>query len=264
MNIYIMVDLEGISGVYDKSQVLSDGARFDEGRRFMTDDVNVVVRACKAAGVDKIYVRDAHGGSFTVIWDQLADEADYYVCGDVGEERMAGISDCDAVILLGYHAMAGTRAGLLEHSMSSVAIQNYRVNGAPFGEIGIDAAISGDAGLPVIMVSGDDKACAEARALLPRTVTAEVKRGITWKGAMLLPRQKAHALLAQKTREAIANHCLNPVPPLVLSKPVTLRVELVERMVPPYGTGKDYFTGIDARTFEVVGDTMQEALYRSW
>ena len=34
-----------------------------------------------------------------------------------------------AVILLGYHAMAGTPGGILEHTMSSASVQNYWING---------------------------------------------------------------------------------------------------------------------------------------
>ena len=49
MNIYIMTDLEGISGITSREQVLSEAARYAEGRRLMVDDINVVVRACKEA-----------------------------------------------------------------------------------------------------------------------------------------------------------------------------------------------------------------------
>ena len=87
--------------------------------------------------------------------------------------------------------------------MSSTSIQNYWINGNRAGEVAIDAGIVGDKGKPVIMVSGDDKVCREAEALLPWVVTAEVKRGITWKGGILLPQQKAHALLREKTIEAM-------------------------------------------------------------
>ena len=44
------------------------------------------------------------------------------------------------LILLGYHAMAGTPGAILEHSMSSKSIQNYWINGRLAGEVAIDAA----------------------------------------------------------------------------------------------------------------------------
>ena len=88
--------------------------------------------------------------------------------------------------------------------MSSAYLQNYWINGQKVGEIAIDnGGIVGDYGKPVIMVSGDDKVCHEAETLLPGIVTAEVKKGITWKGGMLLPPEKAYTLIKNKTKEAI-------------------------------------------------------------
>jgi D-amino peptidase len=165
--------------------------------------------------------------------------------------------------------MAGTLGGTLEHSMSSTSIQNYWINGDRAGEVAIDAGIVGDKGKPVIMVSGDDKVCRESEALLPWVVTAEVKRGITWKGGILLPQKKAHALLREKTIEAIRmlesgrNVQIPKARPLVYAKPITMRVELVERGILPNQYVKPYMTIIDGRTYEVTGDTMEEVLFRA-
>ena len=56
MNIYIMADIEGISGIYSPEQVVPGKSRFSEGRLYATEDVNVCVDACKEAGADKIFV----------------------------------------------------------------------------------------------------------------------------------------------------------------------------------------------------------------
>ena len=52
MNVYIMVDMEGISGIFAREQVMSDGSgsRYQEGRHLMAKDINVCVKACKEAG----------------------------------------------------------------------------------------------------------------------------------------------------------------------------------------------------------------------
>lgn len=262
MNIYIMADLEGISGVFCHDQVTADSPRFIEGREYMTRDVNTCVKACKEAGADKIYVRDGHGGSNTLIWEKLTPLADYYVCGAQGRSRMPGLEECDCLILLGYHAMAGAEYATLEHSMSSTSIQNYRINGQPAGEVAIDAGIAGDLGKKVILVSGDDKVCAEAETTIPRVVTAEVKRGISSFGAMLLPCEKAQTLLFEKTQQAVRN--AGHIKPVVYEKPVRLRVEHVERINNPSLFSKPYMKIIDGRTYEVEGRTMEEALVRSW
>ncbi len=255
-----MTDIEGISGIYTNEQVSEGGSRFREGREFMTAEINVCADACKEAGAEKVYVRDAHGGSFTVLWDKLSPSVDYLVSGYTGAERYPGISDCDGLILLGYHAMAGTPGGILEHTMNSAGVQNYWLNGLRIGETAIDAAIAGDRGVPVIMVSGDDKLEAEVSEILPWAVTAVVKRGITWRGGILLPPGKARAIIREKTLEAVRN--IGRMKPYVVEKPVKLRVEQVERGRLPDAYAKPYMEIIDGRTYEVTAASAEEALFR--
>jgi D-amino peptidase len=265
MNVYIVVDIEGISGVVKPEHQSVSGHLFNEGRRMMTEEINVCVKACKEAGVEKVYVADVHGGpDINALWLDLCEEADGYIlgCGYNDPRRFPFVEECDAVILLGYHAMAGTEGAILHHTMDGTNIENYWINGMIAGETAVDAGIAGDYGKPVIMVSGDDKVCAEAKALMPWCVTAEVKKGITRNGGLLLPRAKAHALLREKTIEAIKN--FPNTKPLVHDKPVTLRVEHTNRRPLPSTMQRPYMKVIDGRTFEVTGETMEEALYRLW
>ena len=180
MTVLIMADLEGISGVYTREQVLPSQSRFNEGRKFLTKDINVCAAALKAAGVDKVYVRDCHGGSYALLWDEVSEDVDLVISGLLRDERFPFIDEIDAVILFGYHAMAGTAKGLLEHTFSSMSVQNYYLNGEQVGEIAFDAAILGEYETPVIMVSGDTNVCKEAKEFLPWVATAEVKACIAW------------------------------------------------------------------------------------
>ena len=261
MNVYVMVDIEGISGIYTRSQVLPSEPRFAEGRRCMVEDVNSCVAGLKAAGVEKVYVQDCHGGSYSFLWDELSSDADYYICGSDAGERFIGLEDCDAIILLGYHAMAGTAGAVLEHSFSSVRIQNLYMNGEKVGEIAFDAAIAGEHGIPIIMVSGDDKACAEAKALLPNVTTACVKKGLDVFGAMLLPKEKAHKLIYDKTIEAVQNASNCGL--FTFAKPMNCVVEVTERSVILEGTRSPYYEILDGRTYAVKGETAEEILFRA-
>ncbi len=258
MNLYILVDLEGISGIFSRDQIMDVPIKIQEGRVMMTEDINACVNAAKEAGADKIYVRDCHGSSETVIFDKLSENADYYICGYMGEERYKGMEDCDAVILLGYHAMAGTAGATLEHTFSSVNIQNYWLNGKKVGEAEIDALGAGELGKPVIMVSGDDKLCEEVCEFLPNTVACEVKRGMTWNGAMLLPKEKAHKKIAECTKEAIKR--FRDIAPYSIKKPYVLRVELVERGILPFAAGDPRVKIIDGRTYEITVNSIAELL----
>lgn len=260
MNLYIITDSEGISGVFSKEQIATNGANFSEGRALLTADVNACVDAAKAAGAEKIYVRDGHGGSNMIIQDKLSPNADYYICGMTRDNLYPGIEDCDAVILLGYHAMAGTPGAVLEHTYMSAVVQNYWLDGVKIGEIGMNAVGVGRYGKPVIMVSGDDKACAEAQQFIPHAITCEVKKGITWGGAMLLPVKKAHKRIAECTARAIDAYRAGATPVCEHPHPFTLRVELIERGIMPTAAGKPYLKIIDGRTYEITANSVEEAL----
>ena len=259
MNIYVMVDCEGISGVYDWEQTQRIGANRAAGQAYMTAEINALVEGLKDAGVEKVYVRDCHGNAKNIIWENLSPLADYYVIGSAGPERQEGIEECDGLILLGYHAMAGTAGAMLNHTWSR-DIQNLWINGRRSGEVAMDAAIAGDYGKPVIMVTGDDKLCAEVNDFLPWAVTAEVKRGVSPTGGFLLPQAKAHALIKEKAREAVENFSRMKL--YIVEKPVTMRIETSQREMSPSAALKGYTRVIDNRTYEVTGESMNEAIYR--
>ena len=263
MNIYINVDLEGISGVYCVEQQMPDGSKYAEAKEFMTRDVNTCVAACKAAGVDKIYVRDAHSAGRNLIWDKLSNDVDYVISGIIKERRFADvITECDAVILLGYHAMAGTYEAVLDHTMNSREIQNVWINGKKCGETGIDSAILGDMGIPIIMVSGDDKTCKEAQDLIPGVVTAEVKKATDRNGAMLLPPEKAQKVIYEKTLEAVSK--IGQIKPVAWDKPVEVKIELTTATQIPQIMARPYMKVIDGRTIAVESNNAEEAWYRCW
>lgn len=252
--IIIFCDMEGISGVYLRSQVSPGGERYDEGRRLMTADVNACVKGCVDGGAERIVVRDVHWGCDNLVWEELDDRARYLV-GIPGGHRFEGIEEFDGIILLGYHAMAGTLGAILEHTSSSTW-QNCWVNGKKVGEFVLDAARAGERGVPVIMASGDDKLCAEARAFKEDVLTAQVKEGIHLEGAKLLPEKVAHRLIGETSAEAVRN--CGGTKPLVVSGPVTVRIEVAERT--PFPKPSSNVTVIDGRTREASGKNLAEAI----
>ena len=262
MNIYILTDIEGISGIYCREQISPEESRFDEGRRYLTREVNICAEECKKCGASKVYVRDGHGGSYSLIWDGLSKDVDVAVSGITGDVRYEGLEDCDAVILLGYHAMAGTPGAILEHTMSSERVQNYWLNGRRIGEVGLDAAILTDRKKPIIMVSGDDAVCREARDFLPRVTAVEVKKATTCYGGALLAPHLAEDRIREGVRKAIENFKAGIFDFYETEKPVRFRAEYTERTRLPSARSRPYMTFIDGRTVEVEGDTVEDALYR--
>lgn len=254
MNIFVMVDMEGISGIVRASQVMPDGADYQASRKYLVWDVNACVDGCFVGGARKVVVVDAHAQGFNFHWEDLDPRAEYIQ--GVSGERMPGIDAFNGLILLGYHAMAGTQRAILEHTMSSRGWQNFWINGVKSGELAIDAAVAGDHGVPTIMVSGDDKLCAEAKRFLKRVVTAQVKVGLDCEGGQVLAKEAAQKLIREGAAEAVRN--CKKFKPYRIKPPVTMRLELVSRGRVP--VKRPHVKLIDGRTYEVTGRTVEEAL----
>jgi len=226
MRIAVAVDMEGITGICCRGQTTPGDALYGEGRELMVGDINAVVEGLVDAGVDDIVVWDCHSGSFNASLPPLHAAARYQR-GNAANGLRWPLADeaTDGVILLGYHAMAGTLHAVLEHTMNSASWFRLAVNGRPIGEIGYDAALAGDLGIPVIMVTGDDKACAEAQAFLgPGLTTVCVKQGLARHAAILLPPAKTHDLLRKGARKAVKHR--GRVKPFRFAKPAVVELTL--------------------------------------
>jgi len=257
MKLYVLVDMEGISGVCRSAQVRAGDQAWNEARSYLEAEVNACVRGLLAGGATTVLVRDVHETTFNLRRSRIDPRADL-VLGDTGADRLPGGRGFDGVVLLGYHAMAGTPEAVLEHTMSSKHWQNLRINGVLSGELAIDAGLAGDAGVPTIMVSGDDKLCDEARRFIPGIEAAQVKKGLDCQGAQLMTKEAAHELIRATAKRAVQRR--SEIKPYVAAKPVRMTLEVVSRGVLP--VTRDGVKVIDGRTYEVTGDTMAQALQR--
>lgn len=203
MKIYISVDMEGISGINSPEYVLRDGRYFTTGQRLLTADVNAAVRGAFDGGADEVIVADMHAASGNILVEELDPRA-LLLAGTPHQPRFPFLdSGVDGVFLVGYHAMAGTLQANLEHTMSSKSWHCFRINGRPYGELGIDAELAAEAGVPVVMVSGDDKLCEEGRAWLGNIETAMVKQGLGRQSALCLSPARGQAVVYERARRAV-------------------------------------------------------------
>jgi D-amino peptidase len=122
------------------------------------------------------------------------------------------------------HAMNGTRFGVLNHTVSGQAWHNLWFNGTLVGETGINAALCGTWGCPVVLVTGDEATCSEGRALLGEGLTTvAVKRGTGKFSARMIPAQRARELIESGAKSALAD--VKPVAPYDPGSPCTIEVE---------------------------------------
>jgi len=251
LKVYISTDMEGCSGVTCSEQVAGE-----EGKRLMAGDMNACIEGCFAAGATEVVVRDHHASGRNVD-PQAIDSRAKLIQGATPSNRFQGIEGVDVMILLGYHAKALTPGGTLAHSYSSASIQGMWLNGKEVGEIGVDAAIAAEHKVPVVLVVGDDKTCAEAQAWLPGVVTCPTKKGTGPQSADPLPLEESRRRITQSTKEALAKR--NEIRPIKIDYPATLRWDYL-----PKGslrTHNPQFKPVDnPRRVEKSGDSVEKLL----
>ncbi len=212
MKVCIWGDMEGISCITRWGHVTRGDYLYEtEGRALYTGDINAAVRAAKRAGADEIVVVDGHGAgedsSFnTLIKDKLESGAQYVFGHRWGCYVKPFEDGFDCLVLIGTHARAGVRDGILCHTMSSASWHNAYINDLITGEAGISAGIAGSFGVPTIFASGDAAVLREARAQIGDTLgCAQVKVGITRESAACLPPCDSTALIENNLYNTLMN-----------------------------------------------------------
>jgi len=119
--------------------------------------------------------------------------------------------------------MARTHRGNLAHTYSG-AFRSCHVNGRALGEIGMNAMLAASYGAPLVFVSGDTQACAEARALLPGIGTAAVKEAMGFRATKSLHPAKAREAIAAGVKKALSGP--KPKTTRLPRAPFTLDVDL--------------------------------------
>jgi len=257
MRVIVMTDLEGISGICVWNQTRNpDPTLREEARRLLMGDVNALVDGLLEGGATEVVVEDAHASGFNFIPEFLHPEATHIIGKSRPKVSQRGdlYEGFDAGILLGYHAMAGTQDGFLNHSQSSKACNQYWYNDIESGEITQWALIFGHFGTPVIMVTSDDAGCREARELLGENLTTvSVKKGLSVEYGVLLPPAKAHQLIREGAIEAMKK--IDKCKPFTMDLPIKgrLRFNKGEK-------GKNFKPKRAERVGEVFEATFERAL----
>jgi D-amino peptidase len=222
--IYVITDLEGISGVYKFTQTReTDTPLALQAREFFMGDVAAVVRGLREGGATEIIVLDGHGNQ--ALLPELMAPGAKYITGLPRPEHFPGLDASYAgVVFLGFHAMMGTTNGVLHHTQSSKTENRYWYNGVESGEIAQCAVVAGHFGVPPILITGDEATCREAEKFLGRTcVTVAVKKGLARESAVLYPLAETRQALYQGAKRAMK--AIKQCQPYRLSLPITARKE---------------------------------------
>ena len=263
MKLYIVTDLEGPAMVFafDQTRLPEAAEKNAQAKRFLTQEVNACVDGILNVEPDaEVIVLDGHG-SGGIDYELFHDRAQLIA----GRNRpsFAGMdATCDALFYVGQHAMAGTPMAPLAHTQSSRTIEHYKLNGMPIGEFGQHATLAGTLfGVPTVFLSGDDKAVAEAQALVPGLVGVVTKVGMGLEAARSLSPRRAQELTRAGAAEAIRRAKARAIEPVRVPPPHQLEIRVLpgqEARLPGYL--KRGFVQLDERTVMLETDDVRAAL----
>src|ERR687898_1463677 len=226
MRVYISVDMEGIAGVVHEDQTDPINARhaaeYNRFRQLMTNEANAAIQGSLDAGATRVLVNDSHWDMRNLLAEELHPVAELLSGSPKRLSMVEGIDGgFDAALFIGYHAMAGTRHAIIDHTYTSRVYQ-ARINGQAVGELALNAAMAGLHGVAVAMVSGDQSLAAEARALLGDDVeTVVVKEAV----GRFAARSLAPSVACERIRAGAAAALRRRHTPYKISAPIRLDVD---------------------------------------
>lgn len=205
MRVYISVDMEGCSGVAHREHTSPKGYDYELARRLMTAEANAAVQGAFDGGASAVVVSDSHGGNGmrNLLLHDLDERAEIIIGSPRRLGQLEGLdSSFAAVLLVGYHTRHGA-AGVLSHTTHGQAIANLWLNDSLVGEIGLNARLAGQFGVPIAMVSGDDLTIAEAKTELSECEGVIVKKALGRYAAQCLHPRQAQTVIKQGASTAV-------------------------------------------------------------
>jgi len=233
MKVYLAADMEGISGVCHPEELRPGGDDFAAACGWYTTDVNAAVEGAVAAGAEEVWVADGHGWMRNIRIDGLhpaarlvrgpARTVNRPMLQTEGIER----EPFEALLLVGFHSRAGTPGGLLSHTWVGRLVHEIRLQGMPAGEMLLDAAIAGHYGIPAVLATGADDACAEAEADLPGIHTVCVKTALGPTACASLTPAEGARRIREGAEKAVRDRA--SIKPWTTEGPVTIDVHFHHR-----------------------------------
>jgi D-amino peptidase len=264
MKILMGTDIEGVAGVVSfTDQSAREGRYYDAARRLLTGEINAAAEGLYEAGATDILVVDGHGPG-AVYYEDLHPDLKLMHGRPMAPRSVQDPyrAAYDACVMIGQHAMAGVSTSNQNHTQSSRSIDYYKLNGALIGEIAQFALYHGDLAMPLIFLSGEQDACAEAEALVPGIATVSVKDGLSRNSAISLAAPQARSLIRAGIKKALAAHQTKPLAPLVVPGPYVLEKRFFFTHEADAAVSQPGAERVDSQTVRFRGDEIREIIYK--
>jgi D-amino peptidase len=223
MKVYLSADMEGVTGVVTSDHLGPAGFEYQRAREWMTREVVTAIEAARECGATEFLVSDSHGNGENIIIDELPKDVQIVRGWPRPLMMMEGIDETfDVAFLIGYHSSTSNTEGVRAHTISSGQLTDVRLNGVSVPEAGINAAIAGHFGVPIVMISGDNAIIDETKSLLGDVEGAIVKWSYSYHSARTMAPEAGYDLIRAAVKRALGR--LGDFKPYRIDKPVQLEM----------------------------------------
>jgi D-amino peptidase len=257
LKVYISADMEGVVGAVTGDQLGPTGFEYGRFRQIMTNEVNAAIEAAREMGATEILVSDSHGNGENLLIEELPQDIQLIRSWPRPLMMMEGIDESfDAAIFIGYHASTTNTRGVRAHTISSANLTAVRLNGVEMMEASINAAIAGDFGVPVVMISGDDATVAEAQQIVGDMEGAVLKWSLGFHSVRTLMPEAGYQVIRDRVRAALGR--IGDFQPYRMDGPLELEISFKNYMPAEVMAYLPNVDRVDSHTIRFVGRNMTE------
>ena len=229
MKVYISADMEGLTGVNHWDEVEHNKPTFyHQFQDRMTKEVLAACEGAIDAGAKEIWVKDAHYSGRNLLSEQLPKEVKL-IRGWSGHPYSM-VQELDgsftALLMIGYHSMAGKGGNPLAHTMSSSKIESIFINDQQTSEFFLHGNIASKHKVPLVFVSGDAGLCKEVRDVSPNTICHATMVGVGDSTISIQPEESRNAI-RKKVKDSLSSdlkYCIWDHP-----KSFTLKIRFIKQ-----------------------------------
>ena len=254
MKIFISADIEGVAGVVVPQQGQPGNAEYERARRLMTEEVSAAIAGAFDGGASDVVVNDSHGPMTNIIPELLDPRAELILGRPKPSYMCAGLdTSFAAVFFTGFHSGAGQH-GILSHTVNGFAFHGIRVNGIDCAEATIYGAYAGSLGIPVALLTGDDRMQAQCGPLFAGAEVAVVKTALSQRAARALSPEYARARIREAASRAVRN--VSNCRPYVIPAPYRVEFDLSSVTLADLAAGIPVAERVAPRTVAFAAETM--------
>lgn len=228
MKVLISVDMEGVADITSVEQTRRGTSEFARSCDLMTREAAAACEGAIKAGASDVIVNDAHGDMRNIDHEALPPTV-RLISGSTKPLSMiqGGDAGVDAAVFIGYHAAANTANGVLDHTYWGQQAHEVLLNGEPCSEARLNAALLGRWNVPVVLLSGDRTACADAKRFMPWTETVSVKEALGRTAAISMSPALAHEAITAGVTRALEFFKAGKMKTYRPTPPLTIRIRLM-------------------------------------